>query len=644
MAQASATALPLEEVFANRFSLEQNTTEEIYNSDIRKLWRQNNWGNSVKSEEFVKALQEFCVDRLSKRAHHADATTNFQGDGIDGIAHYESENDEWCLQYLTKKYEREIMEAFDSDNTGFIEISDVNKSTKILPESWTMPQIMSYYAQGWSIETAIYSRKIFALLAEMRHVCEDVLVDNARMMLWFMQSSWCAKVSWLILGAAEKHTMTQVSNPLDNLVVENMTGTQERIRQSLRRFVYIIDKPDSVEMITGPGRFEQTLLPLLYVFLQHQHAIMEYAKDHVYPNTPVETKGLYDLGFYVGYVSLCNIEHAIDARVQSLKDSPLYQEQHPAIVSDGLYAYCLNEEVPIPHGIEFISTEWSLPPNILGPEPEHDPFVPVWAEGPAVTDFVWDLEPSSTPESAEENTMDSFYRLTIADLRTVEYNSFWCDDGHGSGFISEEERKELDALREQIPVEVQNNCMTRAKTAIRKSREHLGTYCDICDVYPIQGIRLKCMFCIAFDLCSSCDAAIPPTFNTAGGDVHMPWHPMLLISRPTIRFEHDLFYPFRKVAESPDKPEKVDVPGPASNSTLNEYTCICTHCERSSDGIRYLYLAEPGLAKYMCTECYAALHSRYDIDSLPKEYRQILRFTLPSTKDDAGQTLTHAPE
>lgn len=35
---------------------------------------------------------------------------------------------------------------------------------------------------GWSIETAIYSRKILALLHEMRHGCEAVLVDNLRMM------------------------------------------------------------------------------------------------------------------------------------------------------------------------------------------------------------------------------------------------------------------------------------------------------------------------------------------------------------------------------------------------------------------------------------------------------------------------------
>lgn len=84
-----------------------------------------------------------------------------------------------------------------------------------------------------------------------------------------MQSSWYRTISWLLLGAGEKHTVIRVFNPLDELIAKNMAGTQERIRESLQQFIYTIDEQTSIGLITGPGRFEQVLgaiYPPLLVF------------------------------------------------------------------------------------------------------------------------------------------------------------------------------------------------------------------------------------------------------------------------------------------------------------------------------------------------------------------------------------------
>ncbi|KAE9402429.1 hypothetical protein BT96DRAFT_855748 [Gymnopus androsaceus JB14] len=625
--------------------------ERVHNPDIRELWRQMNWRYSVRCRDFVKALQEFYFDRFSTYIHHDESNFTTSTDDPDGsfdgqlIAVERIEDDEWCLQYLAAKYERQILEVFDSDNSGFIRISEVNDFTKTLPEGWTMLQALSYCAQGWSIETAIYSRKILALLHEMRHGCEAVFVDNLRMMQWFMQSSWYRTISWLLLGAGEKHTVIRVFNPLDELIAKNMAGTQERIRESLQQFIYTIDEQTSIGLITGPGRFEQTLLPLVYLFLRHQHAFIKYARDHVYPNTPTETKTLYDLEFLDGYISLNTIEDAITARIETLKASFLHHGQDPesriSTFAGGLYTYCSKTEMP--QGVEFESIDWRLPPDISQPDPD-DPFIPTRAEWPLVAD-VETLNPNPAPSSIPDSivdVLDTFYCLTIAEVRTLERDWFW-GHKHGSDFISEAEKEELAVLREQIPPEVQDNCLTRAKSAIRQSKEHLGTYCDSCDVYPIPGVRHNCMFCTAFDLCSSCDATLPPAFNTPGGDAHKPWHPTLLMFRPTAQFEHILFRPFKEIYDSESESFFKITP---DTTVPNEHCFACTHCGRSLTGTRYLYLLKPweSKSKYMCSDCYTALHVKYDINSLPKEYHHILRFTLPPPDDKHDGEPTEADD
>lgn len=85
----------------------------------------------MRCRDFVKALQEFYFDRFSTYIHHDESNFTTSTDDPDGsldgqlIAVERIEDDEWCLQYLAAKYERQILEVFDSDNSGFIRISEV---------------------------------------------------------------------------------------------------------------------------------------------------------------------------------------------------------------------------------------------------------------------------------------------------------------------------------------------------------------------------------------------------------------------------------------------------------------------------------------------------------------------------------------
>ncbi|KAF9073391.1 hypothetical protein BDP27DRAFT_300344 [Rhodocollybia butyracea] len=289
-----------------------------------------------------------------------------------------------------------------------------------------------------------------------------------------------------------------------------------------------------------------------------------------------------------------------------------------------------------PLGTEFEPLQQWILWDVCRPEPDPDPFVPTRGEWPLVSDMVsLNLEPEPS------SILYTFYHLTIADIRTFDWYRFW-SLGKGSASISAEEMEELAALREQIPVDVRDNCMSAAKSAIRQSREHIGIYCDNCDVYPIQEIRLKCMFCAGFDCCISCDLTLPPTIHTAGGDVHKPWHPMLMIFRPTVQFDHDLVRPFREIYYEPRAMYEMD--GSEQNAaTSEEHTFTCAHCERSLNGTRFLYFLEPGTRdSYMCPNCCAKLLADHNIELLSKEYHYILRFTLPQPLEDEHGELAQA--
>ncbi|KAF9059723.1 hypothetical protein BDP27DRAFT_1371208 [Rhodocollybia butyracea] len=577
--------------------------ERVHHPDIRELWKQMNWRYSVRSRDFFKALQEFYFDKFSKDSLYGGDVTKHAQDGPQ------------MPRWKQRRVSRATSEAFDTDGSGFIRISEVNNVTKALTEDWTMLQALSYFAQGWSIETAIYARKIFGLLQGMRDSCDNISVHNGIGMIgWFMGSTWCNKINWLILGAGEKDTIQQVSNPLDDLVSKNMASMQERIKKSLKHFLYNIDSPTSLGLIVGPGRFEQ-----------YQHEFIKYAKDHVYPNTPADTKILFDLDFFNGSNSLFEIEHAIDARIEDLKATSSHRGQDPesriSTFGGGLYMYCSKREFPL--GIEFEPLQQWMPLDVYQLEPEPVPFVPARGEWPLVTDVPNSTEPSSIPESIMGTTvLDTFYRLTVSTLNMRTYECY----GSGPQTLSEEEMEQLAMQRELIPTEVQDNCMNAAKSAIRQSYEHLSAYCDNCDACPIQNIRHKCMFC-------------------AGGDVHKPWHPMLLMFRPSLQLDHNLLRPFRERydVESQGMREmssnSVGVFGSEQDAaTSEEHRFTCTHCKRSLSGTRFLYFLEPGSRdSYVCPDCYAKLLVDYDIQSLPKEYHRVLRFALPQPEDEPGE-------
>ncbi|KAI0041239.1 hypothetical protein FA95DRAFT_714838 [Auriscalpium vulgare] len=229
--------------------------ERIDHPDIRELWKQMRWRFSVKGHDFIKALQEYYFDKIAegdRRAPVYDSSERTMTEDERKL-----QDDKWCLRFLGVEYEAPVLEAFDTDNSGFIRISEVNEFTNSIPDEWSLLQAVAYWAQGWSLETAIYARSVFRLLEQMRTDCENVLIENSRMFQWYFRSGWASDVDRLIYCAAEKHVRTMAWNQLDTMVRDNMARTEARLLKALTAFSYDIDEPHSVELVVGGRPLEQ---------------------------------------------------------------------------------------------------------------------------------------------------------------------------------------------------------------------------------------------------------------------------------------------------------------------------------------------------------------------------------------------------
>lgn len=81
--------------------------------------------------------------------------------------------------------------------------------------------------------------------------------------------------------------------------------------------------------------------------------------------------------------------------------------------------------------------------------------------------------------------------------------------------------------------------------------------CDVCGVYPIVGVRYKCLWCTGYDLCEACEAKAEAESQPLGR--HQKAHPLFRIPEPVRRHW------------TPDSP--VEVP---------ESVGPCVHCHQQS--------------------------------------------------------------
>ncbi|KAL1937671.1 hypothetical protein VTO73DRAFT_12946 [Trametes versicolor] len=244
--------------------------DKIRDNDLHNIWREMRWRGNVKARHFVLALRDYCLERLDKIKKNeqtfidCDRPTN-----ID-------EHDEWTLDYISVTRLQAIIEAFDDDASGFITVGEVNAFTASKPQDWSLLHWMAYWAIGWQMTMTRYVIEIDSLLDKMFAIKKHVLPANRRSVEQYLDVIW-SPITELTTGFRRIERNDVVEERFQPYV----DAEENRLRDALQDIKYDIDAADILQLVTGPGRVEKFLFPLLWLLLKRDFEILRLSRNVV---------------------------------------------------------------------------------------------------------------------------------------------------------------------------------------------------------------------------------------------------------------------------------------------------------------------------------------------------------------------------
>ncbi|KAI8975856.1 hypothetical protein BD414DRAFT_423775 [Trametes punicea] len=267
--------------------------DRIVDPDIHVVWREMRWPGHVKARHFVLALRDYYREQseAKKRAPNGSFPTRVRDD------------EEWALEWVTVNRLQAIAEAFDDDASGFITVAEVNRFTASRPKDWSLLHWLAYWAIGWQTTTTHYRQQIVCLLAKMVSLGPRMHEANARTVQVYLRKIF-----------KEIHTLTasfRGAFPYEALRLRFQSyvdDEENRLREGLETVHYDIDAMDTLKLVTGPGRIERFLFPLLYLLLKRDFEIIRLCQ-----NVVIHRDELWKSADSLGWVF-----HAVDKRQKEL--------------------------------------------------------------------------------------------------------------------------------------------------------------------------------------------------------------------------------------------------------------------------------------------------------------------------------------
>ncbi|KAI0653783.1 hypothetical protein C8Q70DRAFT_1059002 [Cubamyces menziesii] len=251
-------------------SMSSGPHDKIRDNDLHNIWKEMRWRGNVKARHFVLALRDYCLERLDKLRKNEQ--TFIECDRPTTI----TEHDEWTLEYISVTRLQAIIEAFDDDASGFITVAEVNAFTALKPPKWSLLHWMAYWAVGWQMTMTHYVIEIDRILDKMFAVKPHVLPANRRSVELYLDQIW-SPITALTTGFRRADR----NDNLDDRFRDYASAEECRLRDALERVRYDIDAPDILQLVTGPGRIEKHLFPLLFLLLKRDYEIMRFSRTVV---------------------------------------------------------------------------------------------------------------------------------------------------------------------------------------------------------------------------------------------------------------------------------------------------------------------------------------------------------------------------
>ncbi|KAK0505331.1 hypothetical protein EDD18DRAFT_1060761, partial [Armillaria luteobubalina] len=294
--------------------------DRIDNEDLKELWKDMAWRGSVKAKHLVLALHDYLIDKLGALSASPMMSPGASEPGspifspLSAVSvtgdffSLKCKNDRWALAYFNVARVQPILEAMDDDATGFITTKEINNFTKSIPPGWTLPQWIAYWAEGWHVSVDQYKKRIHIILSTMYSTFPNVLPANRGAAVDYLQHDAIYQVDKLLRSTRDLPSNALEISELRRLTEAYTQSEEARLQRNLADVSYDIDAKPTVSLITGPGRIERYIYPLLYLLLKHQLRVVRLSTRFVLD--PYEMSNMSS--------SLWNLFSVVDQRMQNL--------------------------------------------------------------------------------------------------------------------------------------------------------------------------------------------------------------------------------------------------------------------------------------------------------------------------------------
>ncbi|KAI9464116.1 hypothetical protein BJY52DRAFT_1166045 [Lactarius psammicola] len=303
--------------------------DRIRDRTIHEIWTEMGWRGNVKARHFVLALRDHYLEKLATEAE------GVPGMGVTSIN--SSRNpDAWAIKFIDVTRLQPILEAFDDDASGFITISEMNRFTSSRLADWSLPHWIAFWAvAGYRASIIDYANKIEELFSKMEGIRAEVLPPNRQFIDNYFTFGWNFVHP---LTASVTSLLPEPSTDNMDRFKSYLEEEQARLTTNLKAVDYVIDGMDTLTLITGVGRIEKTVFPLIYLLMKRHYEIMRAMRSKV-----LDSRELWD-----GAGSLFYVNYAIRYRMNDLENIFSHQKLDPEKqfqnFAYGIFKYFHNEK------------------------------------------------------------------------------------------------------------------------------------------------------------------------------------------------------------------------------------------------------------------------------------------------------------
>ncbi|CAE6381754.1 unnamed protein product [Rhizoctonia solani] len=250
--------------------MEDGPHELIHDPDIKKIWKGERWGHSVKGRYFVSAV------------HHHFEQTFIRYRRENGTSH----PDLWTLNYLSRViFYPAIGDAIDEDNSGFVSLHELNHFLDSRPQGWSVPQWLSYWAAGWYKDNLRYRDKIMSRLKLLEDMLDSLRPENKDVFRVFIENIK-PQIRRIVLSLYDDildyfQGEGADSNRLEDLRNQFTAITTKEVEEQLAKSKFEIDDNRTLMLVLGRSRFESRLFCVMHRLLKRHHKVFDLGRDNL---------------------------------------------------------------------------------------------------------------------------------------------------------------------------------------------------------------------------------------------------------------------------------------------------------------------------------------------------------------------------